>query len=412
MNFKTRLTTALATGAVLLNALAPVALAQEVTVSGNGAFSDSTVNVTNTNETTVNQTNTAEVTNNVTTNADTGGNDANFNTGGDVAVSTGDASTNVAVSTGVNKNVADLDCDCISGGDTKVTVSGNGAFSDNTVGVSNNTIVALDQTNNARVTNNITANSDSGDNDANFNTGGDVTIGTGNASSTVLVKTDANLNSASIGGGAGTGNGSSVTISGNGAFSDNTVRLRNSATVDLDQENTARVTNNVTADADTGNNDALFSTGGDVMIGTGNAKANVGVSNLLNFNSADVDCDCIFGDGVKVVISGNGAFSDNVVGVNNTNALLLSQLNTAVLMNNVTADADTGDNDAGFSVGAVDIDSDPSIHTGDASTSTVVSNSANANILGDTSLTLPGNWSVGVSFNMVALWAALLSVVS
>ena len=40
MTFKTRLTTAIATGAVLLNALAPIAAADTITVSGNGAFSN------------------------------------------------------------------------------------------------------------------------------------------------------------------------------------------------------------------------------------------------------------------------------------------------------------------------------------------------------------------------------------
>ncbi len=109
MTFKTRLTTAIATGAVLLNALAPVALAQDATVAGNGASSNNTVNVTSNSNTTVAQSNNATVTNAVNSNSNTGGNTAGFNTGGNVGIQTGNATTAVSVETAVNKNVASLD---------------------------------------------------------------------------------------------------------------------------------------------------------------------------------------------------------------------------------------------------------------------------------------------------------------
>ncbi len=411
MNFKTRLTTAIATGAVLLNALAPVALAQEVVVAGNGAFSDNTANVTTVTTTNVSQNNTAVVTNNVTSNADTGGNDANFNGGGDVVVSTGNATSNVAVSTGVNKNVLNLDCNCVTGGDTKVTIAGNNAFSDNTANVTDISTVNLTQNNNANVVNTVEADAETGDNDANFNGGGDVVIDTGDASATVLVSTDANLNSARIGGGTGAGAGNSVSILGNLAFTDNAANVTNLSSVTLSQNNTAAVTNDVEADAETGENDANFNGGGEVMIHTGDAKANVAVSNLLNFNSADVNCACLFGSGVKVTIAENGAFSDNSVNLTNLNSLLQAQLNYAAVTNDVEADAETGENDANFNGGALGEINDPAIHTGNATTNTGVSTSANVNSVGATTLTLPGNWNVGLSFNLVALWSALLSVV-
>src|SRR3712207_5981283 len=104
-----RFTTAIATGAVLLNALAPVALAGEsngndLSIVGNGAYSTSNINVNSTSATVVNQTNNANITNNVSSKASTGGNNAGFNTGGDVRIVTGDARTRVDVNNAANLN--------------------------------------------------------------------------------------------------------------------------------------------------------------------------------------------------------------------------------------------------------------------------------------------------------------------
>src|SRR4051812_12922861 len=96
MTFKAKISTAIATGAVLLNALAPISFA-DTTITGNGAFSNNTANQTNASTTAVNQTNTGVVTNVVTSNTSTGNNSANFNTGGNTTIHTGDATNNVSV---------------------------------------------------------------------------------------------------------------------------------------------------------------------------------------------------------------------------------------------------------------------------------------------------------------------------
>src|ERR1700722_17881078 len=128
MTFKSRLTTAIATGAVLINALAPLAMADStITVAGNGADSHSGVNVSNNSVANVTQTNVANITNNVTSNASTGGNSSSFNTG--------DANNTVNVTNAANANQANLsNCGC-NGSGANVTVggsdpaAGNGAFS-------------------------------------------------------------------------------------------------------------------------------------------------------------------------------------------------------------------------------------------------------------------------------------------
>src|SRR3990170_513335 len=272
--------TGIAAAAIIAQGFAGVALATiDVEISGNGANSTNDANVAVSDNTQVTQNNTANITNNVNVSADTGKNDANKNTGGDVDITTGNASTTVGVSNTANANVADVDVD-----------------------------------------------SDTGKNDANANTGGSVSITTGNADTTVAVANTANKNVATVGNGSGNGGSLSVVISGNGYKSTNLVNVALASTTGVQQNNRANITNDVDVDADTGKNDANKNTGGDVEILTGNADADVDVSNLANFNFADVDsCGCILDGTVK--IAGNGAKSDNDANVALASAKVIGQNN-------------------------------------------------------------------------------------
>jgi hypothetical protein len=87
----------------------------------------------------------------------------------------------------------------------EVLISGNGSNSDNTVDLKMGQLTEVFQENEADVTNLVWADSDTGGNNAEDNTGGSVSIDTGNASTTVGLSTSANANSASVGGGSGTG---------------------------------------------------------------------------------------------------------------------------------------------------------------------------------------------------------------
>lgn len=403
MTFKTRFTTAIATGAVLVNALAPVALANTITVSGNGAFSNSAVNVSNNTTTVVNQTNDANITNHIDSNASTGGNTSNFN-GGNTTIKTGNATTDVNVTSAVNLNQASLStCGTCNGGATDVTISGNLPYSDNDVAVNSNNNVVLNQNNDANINNQINANASTGKNDSSYNVG-DSVIWSGDASASVAVSNLANANIAQLGGNGSAG-GSSVTISGNGAFSDNGVALNQNSAVVLDQNNDARIRNDVDANAKTGGNDSQFNTGGKTVVKTGNASNDVDVDNFVNFNSADLDCGCVLDD-LDVTVAKNGADSWNTVDAAANNAVVDAQDNDAHLWNDVDGDAKTGANDVSFSTG--DVNSDPMVKTGDANSSTGVNNSGNVNVLtnGNT-LHLPGDWEVGTSFDLSGLWVLL-----
>jgi len=378
-NFKKKLITGIATGAILLNALTPLAFADTtIEISENGSSSDNTANVNTESTTTVVQNNTANVSNNVDANATTGGNDANDNTGGDVVISTGDADTSVDVSTAVNANQADVDqCNCDN--DADVLISGNGYNSDNDVKLKTSNDVSVFQDNTAKISNDIDANAKTGNNDANRNTGGDVLVFTGDAQSSVNVDNKANANIAKVGGN-GDGSDMDLRIIGNGSNSDNDIRVEAHQSVLLVQNNDAYVYNNIDAKAKTGGNDANDNTGGDVIIDTGDAKAWVEVDNMVNFNAADVDCGCL--SDVLAKIHGNGSNSDNDIKAKIEKDLSAFQDNASDLYNYVDAEAKTGHNDAKRNTGPVDGIDPVEILTGDSTSWTDVNNSGNVNIFG------------------------------
>lgn len=402
--FKRQLIAVLTAGSTALSMLAVPAFAATTTslnITGNGANTDNTIRMETSKDTTVVQSNNAVVTNNVTSNSSTGGNSANDNTTGDVTILTGKATSTTNVQNTLNTNVAKVDC--CNTGSTTVTIDKNAAYSDNEVKLEegrHGDSTEVFQDNKALVTNNVDSHSYTGSNDANRNTGGDVTIGTGDATATSTVKTTANVNVATIGGGTQTG-GLSVKVLENGANSDNTVRLELSHDSTIVQDNFASVLNMVDSTAKTGLNDAKDNAGGDVLIVTGKATAASAVDNMVNFNAADIDCGCLLNTEAK--IAGNATDSDNTISAELGNDREVFQGgregdgNFALLYNDATAYAKTGMNDAKYNVGGVQ-GGDPAIVTGAASSTTTASNTGNVNVYG-------GNWvknlpSVSFNFNL------------
>lgn len=380
--FKKQLAGALATGLLVVQMVAPLSVFATdgitLEVSGNGANSDSTINAAISNTNTVVQTNTANVTNTVDAKSTSGGNDANYNTGGDVLIKTGDATSDVEVTNDLNKNVANIDC--CGANSTDVLISGNGYKSKNDVNLSQGNANTVVQTNSAKVLNDVYTRANSGYNDGNYNTGGDVTILTGKATAGADVSTQANVNVATIGGGNQGQGDVSLMILGNGANSDNDIKLALANANSIIQTNVANITNDVYAKANSGKNDANYNTGGDVTILTGKADAMVGVDNSVNFNWADIDCGCI--TDLKAKIAGNGYESDNDINASLAGAQVGVQTNTANLLNDVDAKAKSGYNDADYNTGGVQA-GDPAILTGNASSETLVENLSNWNVFGN-----------------------------
>ncbi len=428
--FQKKVASAIASGAMLLNLVVP-ALAQSTTlvITGNGADSENKTDVKVTTSTTVTQNNDANISNNVNSSANTGNNTASRNTGGDVYVGTGDATSVVSVANTANSNQADIDGCC--GSDVEVLIGQNGADSKNDAKLKLENTVWVDQNNDASLQNNVTSNTNTGGNRTNRNTGGDVAIETGDALSAVSIENSANYNSARIGGGSGSS--LSMWILENGADTKNKIDLKFENLLGVRQYNDANVSNKVNADAETGDNKANKNTGGEVFIGTGDAEVGVLVDNLVNFNWADVECDCLMD--VLAKIAKNGDESKNEIKANLSDtryvaqendfscgkggyglpsilSLLLGKKKSGGDCNDINAYAGTGDNTAKANTG--EGDSDPAIETGNASVFVEVENTANSNEVGAGSgpsweFPLPGGFSfnLNISFSLAQLLAAL-----
>lgn len=199
LNLKTKVTTGLATAGVLAASFAPAAFAStDVSVVNNGALSGNHVSVSNSSSTSVSQTNVTTAVTSVSSNANTGGNSSSFNVGGGTLIDTGNATntTNVTVSGG--NNVANLPENCGCEEDTTVDVRRNGAFSHNSVDVSNRNKTRLNQQSYTTGLTKVKTSANTGKNRSSFNVswGGFNDIWTGNASNRVDVMVESGNNTA------------------------------------------------------------------------------------------------------------------------------------------------------------------------------------------------------------------------
>lgn len=181
-----RVSTVLVSTALLASSFAPAAFAADLEISDNGAGSNNTINVTSTSNTTVNQTSNTDVDLTIGVVASTGGNQANGNNGGNVSITTGNATSNVTVSVTGGSNTAWVNpcgCPCSEGSGTSL-ISGNGAGSTNKINKVKTNKFTTKQKSNTDVDVTIWKKLKTGKNKANHNNGGTTTINTGDASST------------------------------------------------------------------------------------------------------------------------------------------------------------------------------------------------------------------------------------
>ncbi|MBI4990730.1 hypothetical protein HZB96_01395, partial [Candidatus Gottesmanbacteria bacterium] len=142
-----------------------------------------------------------------------------------------------------------------------------GPLSTNSCTVKNTSNVTVNNINDAQITNNVTARSNSGGNTASNNTLGGA-VSTGNATLNATVSNTANINTTTVSGGpAASGNSGSNHITGPGDPTDdpnnidNQVWIENLRQVAVDNNNAAVVNNTVNVTANTGENGADNNTG-------------------------------------------------------------------------------------------------------------------------------------------------------
>jgi hypothetical protein len=255
----------------------------------------------------------------------------------------------------------------------------------------------------AEISNSIENDTGTGNNSAGFGGAGDAFVVTGEASSSANILNIANFNiynsegffllldalygDLDFSGLNFTGGSSTCSVCTNGS----------SLSSVLSNDNYANITNDVIVRAMTGGNSAS-STSGNAIIETGDAYAYANVVNIANTNIANSNY-------LMMVVNNPGSWGGNIVLPDanffenfflGSGPTSVSNTNAADIMNTVTAEADTGGNDAAASDGG------GFIETGDANTSVNIVNQANQNIFGGGSLVLLfrvfGSWT-GSVFN-------------
>ena len=165
-----------------------------VTIDGNGAWSRNRVKVEKKLKDIRDQYNRAHFDNDVDVDNKTGDNEAKYNTNGDVDVTSGKTETDITVENMANSNLDESEgCGCPTE-DVDVNITDNGKGSKNTVVLTTKVANKRYQTNNAHIDNDVDVDNETGDNEANGNTGGDVTITSGNSKTTISITNNANSN--------------------------------------------------------------------------------------------------------------------------------------------------------------------------------------------------------------------------
>ena len=184
------------TGAAILATalLAGSAFAADLEIKDNGAGSYNKIEVVNVETCNVVQGSETNVLSVVSASASTGGNSASFNTGGDVTVTSGNATATATLTVTGGSNTATNPCCCdknpCEGAPAPSTlISDNGAFSYNKVKVFNFSNSSVVQGASTNVGAYVGAKAKTGKNKAWFNTGGttDVTSGSATSSSSQTV---------------------------------------------------------------------------------------------------------------------------------------------------------------------------------------------------------------------------------
>lgn len=176
---KSLLVTATSTlaGATMMATLAvPLAFAESVTVSGNGAGAHVDVNVKSSSSTEVYQGSTTLIVTNAVTTSDTGHNKIENSTGGSNSITTKDATSVTSVDVTGGSNVAVVHpCGCDTP-ETEIAVKGNGVWSHTKVTVDNSTSIKSKQKASAVVFSDLITKSKTGKNKIENPTGSGNTI--------------------------------------------------------------------------------------------------------------------------------------------------------------------------------------------------------------------------------------------
>lgn len=158
---------------------------------------------------------------------------------------------------------------------TKVVVSGNGAHSDTDVTLKNKNTSLVTQSNSTAVFTLVVNASNTGGNKIKNNVGDpgvDPSITSGDVKNKTNVTVNGNSNTATPPAPCGCDTDTTVKVTGNGAYSDNDVKIVNSNSTTVSQSNKIIVGTAVVNLSNTGGNTINGNVGGDNTITSGNVK--------------------------------------------------------------------------------------------------------------------------------------------
>lgn len=163
--------------------------------------------------------------------------------------------------------------------DNDIVVDGNGAFSYNKTKVVTKKSKTVIQSNTLAVGTSISTKSKTGNNKSSFNVGGTSTITTGTATNTTSVNVTGGGNENTSNECGCEGNGlNTISITGNGAFSHNKVKVVDINESLVNQSNTMIVETQINSTSSTGGNSSSFNVGGGSSIETGEASTTTEVT--------------------------------------------------------------------------------------------------------------------------------------
>ena len=224
-----------------------------------------------------------------------------------------------------------------------------GAESTNTASYEEQNTVEVQTTNVANITNNVEVVSQTGGNDASYNTG-NATITTGDSTTSTSVSTTVNTQDIQVS--CNTCDPTSVTVvnenTGAGSTNEASAQTQNETTVEA--SNYADVTNTVTITQQTGGNTASYNTGNGV-ISTGDVTSTIAVQTTANQGSVAIGKESFQQASILSKNSGTGAFSTNTAQATSFTTIGLDMIHNANVENTLKAEAITGENTANYNTG-------------------------------------------------------------
>ena len=257
-----------------------------------------------------------------------------------------------------------------------VSDNGSGTASEVNTTITDESIVS--QTNDVIVENNVSQEAETGENNANLNSGNTI-IATGNIQTETDVENNVNTSSVSTGCCA---SANDFVISGNGTDSTNSISSNSTNNSLINTANSASINNTISINANTGNNTANFNQG-EVTIKTGDISIETSVTNSANRDIVENNGGEM-GRGDSLIIN-NGSISTNIVTSISKNNNTINLQNFANFNNNVGINATTGNNNAHLNNGNV------KMVTGDVFIDVLINNFANLNQTATTCCGLGGN---------------------